>query len=421
MKEKSLTILSIGDTGAGKSSFCNLYLKGNFFKVSNSTDPVTTDPVVQYQDIGPYRRYAIDTEGLNDGHTINSVQIQKLADLLKEYEHGVNAVCIVLNGQQDRFSQGSKDLIKFAYDSFPDKSVLTHMCIVFTKCYIKYPNNPNRNTKRTIYRQRVMEYLRKISKVNDIPEIKIFFVDCKDGSNPETTENMNQFIEWASSLPPLSTKDYIAAHFREDIEIEKRSESTGFVIQGNTKYENIEDQMRHKFIPNNGDPVRYDNWVTLKVNKIPVERWRFERKENVELGCVDEDDVRYQMYINQERKIVTDLKTNKDDVGFWYNVGDIKKVEIARRKRRMVEVDVKEDEKVVEHHNAHSLAGFSSHDHTHYEIYRNTWKEKYEEVTDFDGTVTQGERSIVPGSASRSLIYEGREKGFTQGYKYVVT
>ena len=105
MQNDEVTILMIGDTGVGKSSFGNIYLEKPIFEASDSTDPVTLKADAQSNKINGCTRYAIDTVGFNDGQSIDSVQIQNLAILMRNYLRGVNGIVIVLNGMCDRFSQ----------------------------------------------------------------------------------------------------------------------------------------------------------------------------------------------------------------------------------------------------------------------------------------------------------------------------
>jgi hypothetical protein len=116
-----VTCVLVGDTGAGKSEFGNRYLGTQLFAASDSPFPVTLAPKAESKVIAGLSHYVIDTEGHADGNSVSSEQIQKLALFLREWQFGVNAVCIVLNGQHDRFSQGIKDTLRWAYNTFVTK------------------------------------------------------------------------------------------------------------------------------------------------------------------------------------------------------------------------------------------------------------------------------------------------------------
>ncbi|KAK8876464.1 hypothetical protein M9Y10_006677 [Tritrichomonas musculus] len=83
----------------GKSSFGNLYLQDNVFEANDSTEPVTQEAIDKSKVIDNCTRWVTDAEGLNDGESINSIQNQNFAKLMRNYERGVNAVVAVLNGQ----------------------------------------------------------------------------------------------------------------------------------------------------------------------------------------------------------------------------------------------------------------------------------------------------------------------------------
>ncbi|KAK8876414.1 hypothetical protein M9Y10_006620 [Tritrichomonas musculus] len=215
-----VTIFMVGDAGAGKSSFGNLYLEADAFEANDSAMPDTKNTVTRSNEVDGMKRWAIEAESLNDGNSINSIQIQNLAKLMMNYERGVNAIVIVLNGRCPRFSQGVKDIIKFSYNAFDTKEVLNHMCIVFTNC--ENTDFLNRNQKKIEYLKCIQNYLSEISSfpVEEIPEIPMFFVDCyPKESNTETPENMTQFHQWVCSRTPLGTKQ-----FKKYAETELRTE-----------------------------------------------------------------------------------------------------------------------------------------------------------------------------------------------------
>jgi hypothetical protein len=123
-----------------------------------------------------------------------------------------------------------------------------------------------------------------------------------------------------------------------------------------------EDRKRQQFTPSNGDPVRFSEWVVTR-------KW--------------EESAGYKIIKTCSRERVS-------------------------------------EEKVVEHHSAHSMFGFSSTDHTHYRIYRTRWSEEWTVTTDFDGSVTETQPKQV-GERSRTQIASDREHGFTSGYQRIIS
>jgi hypothetical protein len=170
-RSQCVTCVLIGDTGVGKSEFGNRYLGQRVFEANDSAFPVTLQPKTQSAIVNGMTRYVIDTEGHADGNSISSEQIQKLSIFLKSWQKGVNGVCVILNGQYDRFSQGIKDTLQWAYNTFGTKDVLSHICIIFTRCYdgISYPN---RERKQNEYRQVVQQFLSQVSGIKQFHQFQ---------------------------------------------------------------------------------------------------------------------------------------------------------------------------------------------------------------------------------------------------------
>jgi hypothetical protein len=361
----SVVCLLIGDTGAGKSEFGNRYLGELRFEASDSPYPVTLEPNVQSRDVGGLTRYVIDTEGHADGNSISSVQIQRLALFLRVWPRGVNAICVMLNGQNDRFSQGIKDTLRWAYNTFGTPEVLGHICIVFTCCY-EGVGRPNRERKRTQYRNCVEKFLHEVSGA-PVPAIPIFFVDSLDFNSAQTEENMTQFHGWVASRQPLSTSDVRAVDLRDLIELETATRAfANYRFDGppedQLRWAVYEDRERQKVTPHNGDPVRYGEWNVTRT-------W--------------EEPAGHQTIVRES---------------FPH------------------EVEVKE----VDHHSGHSMGGFSSRRHTHYWIKRKLWEEQRTVTTDFDGNVTATPLAMV-GQVAWRTITSGRERGWTDPYERTIS
>jgi hypothetical protein len=309
----------------------------------------------------------IDTEGHADGNSVSSQQIQKLAVFLKTWTKGVNGVCVVLNGQHDRFSQGIKDTLRWSYNTFGTPEVLNNICIIFTRCYAGV-RNPNRERKQTDYRRSVQKFLSEISgqPVESIPAIPVFFVDSLGEDDPETDRNFVQFHGWLMSREALSTKLVRAVdlHDRIEEEIEERH-FREYRYEGPPKdqyrFAIYESRKRQKVTPYNGDPIRYSNW---------------------EVTNTTEEEAGHQTIVNH-------ALTH--------------------------EIEWKE----VDHHSAHSMGGFSSRRHTHYSIMRKKWQEQWTVTTDFEGNVTETEPRQA-GEVNTWTQDSGRERGWTDGYERVI-
>jgi predicted GTPase len=360
-----VTVLLVGTTGDGKSAFANRYLEEEAFETNDSPDPVTLEPQARSSRVDDVVRQVIDTEGHADGNSISSQQIQKLAAFVRDWRDGVNGIAVVLNGQADRFSQGAKDTLRWVYNTFGTPEVLSHICIIFTRCYdsVRQPNRPRKTTE---YRQRVQTFLAEVSGLADVPVIPVYFVDSLDWNSQQTQDNMVQFHGWLVSRPALATRNVKAVALRD--KVEQETEEGVFVsyrYEGKPKdqlrFAKFQARVREKITPYNGDPPRYGEWRT-------TDEWE---------------------------------------------------EEAGRQKIETFSVVHEEEEKIVEHHAGHSFSGFSSRAHTHFRIERHRWQEQWTRTTDFDGNVTETE-PVQVGEVSTQVVANDRERGHTQPYRRVI-
>jgi hypothetical protein len=425
---KMVTCLLIGDTGVGKSQFGNRYLGKIVFEANDNPNPVTLKPQVQSSILNDgLTRYVIDTEGHADGNSISSEQIQKLALFLQEWKQGVNGICIILNGQHDRFSQGVKDTLRWAYNTFSNFDILSHICIVFTRCYDGIPN-PNQQQKKSQYHDCVLKFMMDISDKSSIQTIPMFFVDSVNLESVNTEQNMIQFHDWLITRQQLQTKNVQAVPLRDKIETEQRKRvfkcyRYSGPSNDKSRYSVYENMSRQKIIPYNGDQIRYSEW---KIDRTWEE---FSGRQTIEYEYQQGDLRRYEYSgssNNQSRYAIYDQNTREKIKSYdghvtytnWKPIGELRqlagnrRVETRSRQRES-------EEKVVEHHSGHSMGGFSRKDHTHYSINRNIWTEEWTVTTDFDGSVTET-RPIRVGNVTRTTISNGREHGWTSGFERII-
>jgi hypothetical protein len=360
-EQTHLTCLLVGDTGVGKSEFGNRYLNDSVFPTGESPDPVTLEPQIHSASINGVIRQVIDTEGHNDGNSISSQQIQRLAARLNDWEQGVNGIVVVLVGPNGRLSQGVRDILRWLYNTFANPEVLNHISVVFTFCQEGNPT-PDRRRRETEFRPRVQQFLMEIAGVETPPPIPIFFVDSKDFQGVETERNIGQFHDWLARQSPLSTHEIRTAPLRETIEdeIETRVFQT-YRYDGQPRdqyrFGVYVDQTRQKVTPNNGDPPRYGDWTVIRTWEEPAGH------QTVQTKSVE--------HMIEERRVC--------------------------------------------HHGPQSLLGMSSGNHTHWNEYRITWIEQWTVTTSFDGEITSTQ-PVQIGNRSEQETGHGKEKGHTPGW-----
>ena len=140
-------LVVLGRTGDGKSTLCRcvalqlgvpLGTATTMFRESSGPASHTHDPVSCSSDpnSGPMPGTTVmDTPGLmdTDGVAKDEENIAKIVRHVRKLA-SVNAFCLVVNEQANRFDSGMQDAVKLLVDSF-GPNCLNNMGIVFTKAY----------------------------------------------------------------------------------------------------------------------------------------------------------------------------------------------------------------------------------------------------------------------------------------------
>jgi predicted GTPase len=251
------TIIMIGPTGAGKSSFCNRFLRTqDSFVTSSSTQSETTkttmkEATVSYPNGSTIVHRAIDTPGIGDTQGRDFEFIGEMVNFLKQLDGGVNLIVFVMPFG-GRASTDFHKTFKLLHVAFGNQGQLWDQTyFVITKCYWKLAKQWESNaTKQS---EEWKTEMRNIGReCTDDQEwnydIPIFFVDSdmkilkKSGSEEEMWNeskvqqwlnecksqqkspfrgwtniaikdkarrsrfNFTMFEEWARSRPPIDMK-----------------------------------------------------------------------------------------------------------------------------------------------------------------------------------------------------------------------
>ena len=167
---------------------------------------MTNKASFQSSRVDDIERFAIDTEGFEDGVNNTTDQIANLARFMRNWKKGVNALVIVLNWMNPRFNQKVKDTVKFAFNAFKTAEIVKHIAVVFTHCYEKLPGIPDRQKLKKEYGEEVNTYLASVAKT-DKPNVPVYFVDSQSWSLVRTftspAEGMNFSSALSTSVLPL--------------------------------------------------------------------------------------------------------------------------------------------------------------------------------------------------------------------------
>jgi hypothetical protein len=240
--ESKCTILTIGKTGVGKSEFGNAYLRDDkAFKTDDSINAVTFKTSAQERIIDGIKRICIDTQGLEDSQGKDAILVQQMVQFLREWQKGVNAIAIIINGQEPYFDRGTQKLIKIVHNFFKNPQFWNHVCLIFTKSYKDHP--VNRKRVENEYRKKVEDLISEcIGKGGCKPLLPVFLVDSKDINETSTKNELAAFHAWAVGLSPLQTQNLIAP----DVNFMKIEEEKRYDILVSEDISKIDDVTRCK-------------------------------------------------------------------------------------------------------------------------------------------------------------------------------
>jgi predicted GTPase len=217
------TLLLIGETGAGKSQLGNAYLRSNVFTVDDDLDSETFITSSNEKEIDGVIRCVIDTQGLDDTQRVDEKHIQQMVSFMRKWNKGVNAVGLIINGQQPHLSVGTQKLVQIVDSFFNNPEFWNHFCLIFTRSYKEYPVNEQALT--TKYREKIQQIIVKSITPGSRPQIPVFFVDSKkfdDSDDIKTKNNLAALHAFVIESDPLSTQNVVIPFICKTIKTETK-------------------------------------------------------------------------------------------------------------------------------------------------------------------------------------------------------
>lgn len=313
-----IIILLFGETGVGKSTFGNLLLgEKDLLKESNGGDPCTSEPSFEIRIVNGYKLALIDTEGFEDGKSPSDDQIKKLVLFLNKLESGISAFGLVLLANTLRFNRNIQDDIRFLYNSLK-KDVFNHFFMAFTYSSETFPD---REQKNTMYRELINKHIKSFSKIENVPDFPMFFVDSKRPEADFVKNELDRLFKWASSLPKMSTKEMKAVPLKYTVEEEEEIFSLGLFEDGENTIEKFVLNMRDVWVPNDNSGNKYGEWIKMKdlEPKLIIETIT-ENKQEVRPHHIPNDENEYEVTVEMERKNKKDHRTGLIEEGKWYDL-----------------------------------------------------------------------------------------------------
>lgn len=172
---KIVTVMAIGETGVGKSqNGCAFLQSKDAFIASSNPDSCTTKTCAQNSIINGITRYYIDTQGWKSSDGLDGENIEQMVQFLKEWEHGINAIYIMINVQDPRFTQSIQKMMKMINAFFNNPEFWNLAGIVFTRCF---SGHFDRQKVETEYRKLIIDFIKTLPGCENLnPQIPCFLL-----------------------------------------------------------------------------------------------------------------------------------------------------------------------------------------------------------------------------------------------------
>lgn len=230
--EEVSSIIVLGETGTGKSTFCNNLCLQPKCVVGEGLNS-ETEKVQGIKCEGAYNDiFIIDTPGLNDsnGPEQDELNINQMNEYIRQNPR-IKGIIILLKFTDNRLTGSVKKSLKAFCDMFPMNDFWNHVIFILSHFYANSPEEKQKRKKNLLknYKQEIKEIMNqsKITHQNFIipEETNIYFCELK---NPDE-ETKNEILK---SIQFLRNKQQM---FKKIEEREEEPKIKNTTILGNTK------------------------------------------------------------------------------------------------------------------------------------------------------------------------------------------
>jgi len=208
--KNKIQLLLIGKTGHGKSSLGNFLLgQKDLFKVFHNPKSGTQDPSKHERN----GLTIIDSPGLLDSENdanknMDAEHYEKLVYFIKSQAE-LNGIIIVMNSQEDRFSEDIQTMLKMICNTFEYKH-FKFISFVFTKFYGKKKVLEQIRKNKEEFVMQTKELIKKFYGQDELPgTLPYFFIDSDldDEPDKDSLKAREEILNWAIGLPPFNPKE----------------------------------------------------------------------------------------------------------------------------------------------------------------------------------------------------------------------
>lgn len=222
-----MVVVVIGKTGTGKSSLCNALLLGDtlnkeeLFNTSSSVNActyLTNAKQGTLMDQGGQPLMVIDTPGLSENMKADSDHIINMIKFLKEDIQFVKLFIFTVNGQEPRFDNATRLLLK-TFEASLGELFWKHCAVAYTRW--GHTAEQERNRKRSNLseegrRNEVIAMLNKECPASKGKTISVYFTDTFEmeapGYGDPTSAALQELYTHARTLNDFACSDTVAVH-----------------------------------------------------------------------------------------------------------------------------------------------------------------------------------------------------------------
>ena len=211
------TMIVIGPTGVGKSTFCNVIAgkdpMDKFFPVSDSGESVTnktSGEEIEWRGSGGFPVTLIDTPGLSDSSEDDFKNISGMLKELKKHSE-IHVFVLAVNGTQLNFSRYFKDMILIFQLCYGPQFLNKNTIVEVTHWSFDDVNIQRRKIDEKTIKQKINEELKKI--IPKLQDLEVIFVDAMhnrgyaskhDKEKTKFIEEMDKLESFMNSVKPYS-------------------------------------------------------------------------------------------------------------------------------------------------------------------------------------------------------------------------
>jgi len=222
MNSKTKTIILLGKTGHGKSTFCNLLSDSFEFKVAAETDVNSCTKEIKKKEYDikeeNIKLVIIDTPGFSDSDGDDPNIIKDIKNyLLKKDLPRINSIIVIISIQEPKLDQSIQLFLGAMCQVFPLPKLWEHIILVWTHYYAGSENAKNNlKQKAANFQEKFMKLTETINRkynisIQKIDKLKMIFNEYDENADEEirknnetsSKRNIKTIISWLKDMSPL--------------------------------------------------------------------------------------------------------------------------------------------------------------------------------------------------------------------------